>query len=280
MKIGMNLLVLGGLIGDEHGDHLLRLSQLGYDGVEIPIFNGDENHYVKLARRCADLGLRCTASTALGPENNPCDPDASIRARALNRLKWTIDNAHSLGAAVLCGPLYSPLGFFTGQCPAESELCHAADTLRVAAEHAAKAGVTLAIEPLNRFETYLINTAGQGREFVSRVGHPHVRLMYDTFHGHIEERDPVESFNSVAPDLGHIHIAENDRGIPGRGHADLAPIIRSARQSGYDGWIVIEAFGRTVPELAAATRVWRDLFPDVETLFSESVGFVKGHWRV
>ena len=278
MKIGFNLLVLGGLITRGHLEQLQRLSALGYDGVEIPILDGDGAHYGQLASLCADLGLERTASSALLGAINPCSADASTRSVAYDRLRWTIDCAQALQAPLLCGPLYAPLGHFTGAGPTETELNHAADTLRAAAEHGAAAGVKLVIEPLNRFETYLINTAEQGREFTRRVGHRYLGYMYDTFHANIEERSPVGSFDAFAREFAHVHISENDRGVPGRGHAALAPVISAARRSGYDGWLTVEAFGRAVPGLAAATRVWRDLFPDLETLFAESISFIRRHW--
>ena len=278
MKVGFNLLVLGGLITDAHAQHLQFISKLGYDGVEIPILDGTDANYRQLAALCNEFGLTCTASSALLGNANPCSSDPSLRKIAYDRLRWMIDNAHHLEAPILCGPLYAPLGFFTGHGPTEVELEYAADTLRAAAEHGAQAGVTLVLEPLNRFETYLINTVEQGSDFVRRVDHRHVRYMYDTFHAHIEERLPVAAFEAHAHEFAHIHISENDRGIPGRGHAALAETISISKRSGYDAWLVVEAFGRAVPELAAATRVWRDLFPDLDTLFSESLMFIRKQW--
>lgn len=278
MKIGFNLLVLGGFVTDAHAHELQSIAKLGYDGVEIPILDGDVAHYRRLASRCADLGLLRTAVSALMGDANPCSNDASSRQAAYDRLRWAIDCAHELEAPTICGPLYAPLGYFTGYGPTEHELRYAADTLRAAADHATQAGVTFVLEPLNRFETYLLNTVEQGATFVRRINHPRIRLMYDTFHANIEERSPVDIFTRHAGEFSHIHISENDRGIPGRGHAALAPTIAAARRSGYDQWLVIEAFGRAVPELAAATRVWRDLFPDLETLFAESLRFIRTHW--
>jgi D-psicose/D-tagatose/L-ribulose 3-epimerase len=202
-----------------------------------------------------------------------------VRRAAYDRLRWTIDGAQALGAKIVCGPLYAPLGYFSGDGPTEDELGHAADTLRAAAEHGAGAGVTLTLEPLNRFETYVLNTVVQGSAFAHRVGHPNLRYMYDTFHANIEERAPVAAFEEHVAEFGHIHISENDRGIPGRGHAAIAPVIGAARRAGYDGWLTVEAFGRAVPEFAAATRVWRDLFPDRETLYTESLNFIRKHWE-
>ena len=179
---------------------------------------------------------------------------------------------------MICGPLYAPLGHFSGAGPTETELNYAADTLRAAAEYGAAAGIKLVIEPLNRFETYLVNTTEQGRAFTRRVGHRYLGYMYDSFHANIEERSPVRVFEASASEFAHIHISENDRGIPVGGNAALAPVISAARRSGYDGW----AHGRGVwtrrAGIGSRDAVWRDLFPDLETLFAESLAFIRRHW--
>ena len=124
----------------------------------------------------------------------------------------------------------------------------------------------------------MLNTMAQASELRRRVGHPNFSYQYDTFHANIEERDPVGVYSAFAHEITHIHISENDRGIPGRGHVPFAETIGAIRRSGYDGWLTVEAFGRAVPALAAATRIWRDLFPDLDTMFSESIDTIRRHW--
>jgi D-psicose/D-tagatose/L-ribulose 3-epimerase len=119
----------------------------------------------------------------------------------------------------------------------------------------------------------------QARAYVGRVGHDAFKIMYDTFHANIEERSQVKAIETIKGSIGVVHISENDRGIPGRGHIDFAEIFAKLHEIGYDGWIAIEAFGSGLPELAAATRVWRPLFPDFETLFSESIRYVRNGWE-
>jgi D-psicose/D-tagatose/L-ribulose 3-epimerase len=275
--LGFNLLVVSGHIGEEHAPIFAKLKALGYDGVEIPIFEGDVSHYKMLGKLIAGHGLRKTIVSIVTEDANPISPDAAVRAKARALLRQRIDCAHALGAEVMTGPFHSPLGVFSGGGPTAAELERLADAMREAAGYAAPAKVHLAIEALNRFECYALNTMAQASALRKAVGHPNFSYMYDTFHANIEERDPVGVYKTYAHEITHIHLSENDRGVVGRGHVPFGEVIAAIKQSGYDGWLTVEAFGRALPALAAATRVWRDLFPDLDTLFSESIATIKRH---
>jgi D-psicose/D-tagatose/L-ribulose 3-epimerase len=278
MKTGMNLLLWTGFVTREHFPLLASLKKAGFDGVEVPIFDGDDAHYKSLRKELDSLGLRSTTVALVSPEENPISPDRSRRDKALERLKKNIEWTAILGGDIMAGPFHSPLGVFSGTGPTEDEKKHGADVLRRAAEAAQKAGVTLAIEYLNRFECYFLTTAADARAFVKRVDHPHFRMMYDTFHAHIEEKSPSAAIASVADSFVHVHISENDRGVPGTGQVRWDDVFRSLRKVNYDRWIVIEAFGRALPELAAATKVWRDLFTTPEELYTQGLRFMKQKW--
>ena len=150
--------------------------------------------------------------------------------------------------------------------------------LHKVAEAAQQAGVHLAIEYLNRFECYFLTTAADARALVKRVNHPHFRTMYDTFHANIEEKNITQAVTGLADSFIHVHISENDRGTPGTGHVHWEKTFRALRRVGYDGWMVIEAFGRALPDLAAATKVWRDLFPSAEEVYTQGIKFIKQKW--
>jgi len=279
VRIGFNTLVLGGEPWTIDDRTFETLKALGYDGVELPVFSGDEATYAALGRRLDAAGLARTFVTIIPDETcNPLSADAGVRRRAVDRLRWAIDCGHALGATVMAGPWHSPLGVFTGDGPTEAERGRLAEVHRAAAEDAGRAGIALSLEALNRFECYVLNTLEQSARHAAAVDHPSLRFMYDTFHAHIEERDPVAAYRAHAGAITHVHVSENDRGIPGRGQIDFARLFRALRAEGYDGWITVEAFGRTVPALAAATRVWRDLFPDLDTLFAESVALIRREW--
>jgi D-psicose/D-tagatose/L-ribulose 3-epimerase len=278
MKIGMNMLLWTTHVRQEDHPHLAKIKKAGFDGVEIPLFEGDADHFKKLSKVLADNGLACTTVTVSTEEANPISPEAAVRAAALDDLKRKIEFSAILGSDVLCGPFYQPLGVFSGGGATAEEKQWATEVHRSAAEAAGQAGLSLGVEFLNRFESYFLNTARDAVEHVKRVNHPAFGILYDTFHANIEEKDPVAAFRESAAYVKHIHISENDRGTPGRGHVPWEPTFRAIRSSGYDGWLTIEAFGRALPALAAATRVWRDFFPAREEVYEQGIEFIREMW--
>ncbi len=279
MRTGMNLLLWTTHVGEEHFPLFAKLKATGFDGVELPLFGGDAAHYKKVRKELDNHGLGCTAVTVATPEANPISPDSALRKAGLDRLKWVLEMSAILGVENLCGPYHSPLGVFSGTGPTEDEKSRAADVLRQAAEFAGQHKVMMAIEYLNRFECYFLTTAADARALVQRVNHPHFRMMYDTFHANIEEKAIGPTIESIAGSFIHVHISENDRGTPGTGHVHWDETFRALRKTGYDGWMVIEAFGRALPDLAAATKVWRDLFPAAEEVYTRGLRLIKEKWE-
>lgn len=278
MKIGMNLLLWTTRITEQHNMLLERLKAIGYDGIEIPIFEGSSREYRDLGTILNEFGLDATAVTVLDAANSPISPDKAVRHAAEERLKWVIDRCADSGAEILCGPLHSPIGVFSGKAPSESERCWGIETFQVVAAHAAAAKVVLALEYLNRFENYFLTTAAETLTWVERVNHPACGIMWDTFHAHIEEKQVATVIESISRRLIHVHISENDRGIPGTGQVNWKETFKALRSIGYDRWLVIEAFGRALPELAAATRVWRDLFEHADDLSVRGLQFIRDQW--
>jgi D-psicose/D-tagatose/L-ribulose 3-epimerase len=278
MKTGMNLLLWATHITHEHFGILAKLKQAGFEGVEVPLFEGDQAHYQRIRKELDSLGLQATTVALVTPQANPISPDAALRKAAVDRFKWALEMTAILKGDIMAGPFHSPLGVFSGTGPTEDEKKRAADVLRQAAEEAKKVNVRLAIEYLNRFECYFLTTAADARALVQRVNHPNFRMMYDTFHANIEEKDIAKTIAGIADVLIHVHVSENDRGTPGTGHVHWEETYRALRKIGYDGWVVIEAFGRALPDLAAATRVWRDLFPHAEEVYTQGLRHLKDQW--
>ena len=279
MRLGINLLCLAGHIEQGHLAQIARLAEIGYDHVEVPVMRGTVDHYAWLGAQIKALGLSCGQTSIVAEADaNPLSDTAAIRQRGRDHLSWMQDCAEALGAETLGGPFHAPIGQFTGQGPSAPEIERGAEAHRAMAGRAARGGYTLALEPLNRFETYFLNTMAQARAYADRVDHPAFGIMYDTFHANIEEQDQVAALRHLGDKLHVLHVSENDRGVPGCGQIDFATILGAVKASGFDGPVVVEAFGAGVPELAAATRVWRPLFPDFETLFTGSHDFIRRTW--
>lgn len=279
MRTSMNLLLWTTHVTPEHFPLLKKIRDTGFDGVEIPVFEGDETHYRGIGKELKSLGLGCTAVTVCSPDNNPISPDASVRKKGLEHIKWALTNVAAMGGEMLCGPYHSALGHFSGTGPTADEKKWAVEVLRQAAEHAQQLGLKMAIEYLNRFECYFLTTAADTKAFVKAVNHPSFKMMYDTFHANIEEKDITKAINGCLDCTIHVHISENDRGTPGTGHVHWKETFSALKRGGYDGWLTIEAFGRALPALAAATKVWRDLFPHPEEVYTQGLRFMKVMWE-
>lgn len=274
MKIGMNLLLWTAKVGEAQYPLLGSLKKMGFDGVEIPVFEGTTQEYKALGAELRNQGLGATAVTVMSAETNPISPDPKIRQAAKDRLRWVLDRSAEFNVEVLCGPLHSALGVFSGVAPTEDEWKRGVEFFRDISGYAASAKVQLAVEYLNRFESYFLTTAADTLKFVEAVDRPACGMMWDTFHAHIEEKStaPVEA---IRQKLVHVHISENDRGTPGTGQVRWKDNFAALRKINYDRWLVIEAFGRALPDLAAATRVWRDLFDDPMVLCSSGLKFIQ-----
>ena len=277
MKFGMNLLLWTGELNEDLIPVMESLKQMGFDGVELPLFNTDLD-YAAWGRRLDELGLDRTAVTVRGEEDNPISSDASVRAKGIENTKRALDCCKAAGATTLVGPYHSALGLFSGQGPTEDEWKWGVDSMRPVAEYAGQLGVTLGLEALNRFECYLLNTHADAARFASEVDHANCQVMYDTFHSHIEQKDVAQAIRDCADMLCHVHISENDRSTPGTGNVRWDANFDTLREVGYDGWLTIEAFGLALPELAAATKIWRRMYESEEQLAREGLAFMKAEY--
>jgi D-psicose/D-tagatose/L-ribulose 3-epimerase len=282
MKIGMNLLLWTGHVTEEHVSILKAIKATGFDGVEVPMFDpSDVAHYRWLGGVLDDIGLERTAVALIPDEaHSPISSDAVSRQGGVDHLTRVIDCCEAIGSQALVGPWYQPLGVFSGDGPTEAELARCADVHRRIAPLTRAANLVCALEPLNRFECYLLNTCEQSSAYLDRLEEPNFGILYDTFHANIEEKDPLAALDAAwaKGHVNHVHISENDRGTPGKGHAKIRETIRSLKAKGYGGWLTIEAFGKALPELAAATRVWRDFFPNEEEVYTEGYRYIRECW--
>ncbi len=275
MKFGMNLLLWTGSMDDSMLPVLEMLKAAGFDGVELPVFTMTPDQGEYWGRRLDELGLRRTACTVRGEDENPISADPAIRAKGIAANKLAVDCCEALGAEALVGPYHGPIGYFTGTGPTADEWDRGVESMQALAEHAAGTNVLLAVEFLNRFEIYLLNTAADTTRFAEAVGYPNCGVLYDTFHANIEEKSVSGAIHDCAGRINHVHIAENDRSTPGQGGVNWTETFDALRDIGYDGWLTIEAFGESLPELVAATKIWRRMYDTEESLAKDGLAFMQ-----
>ncbi|GEP34972.1 isomerase [Nocardioides szechwanensis] len=275
MKFGIGMYLWTTDVTPEHYPTFTKLSDLGYDGAEIPVGSGLSADNGGIRRALDDAGLGCTTILNLSAEQNPVSPDTAVRQRGLDEIRFGIDAAHELGSAVLSGPFQTAYAVFSGAGPTEEELVWSAEVLRAAAEHAAGAGVVLAVEFLNRHEGYLLNTMEQSAALTARVDHPAFGVLYDTHHAHAEEDDVVAAITTHGPAIRHVQASENNRGGLGAGQVSWAETARALHEIGYDGWVAAEAFAADVPGLSTKAHVWRDTFGSKDKFAANAIGFMR-----
>ena len=275
MKFGIGMYIWTTDVAPAHYPIFATLASLGYDGAEIPVGSALSADNGEIRTALDDAGLGCTTILNLAAEANPVSPDAAVRQRGLDEIRWGIDAAHQLGSPVLSGPFQTAYAVFSGAGPTEQELGWSADVLRTAAEHASQAGIDLAVEFLNRHEGYLINTLEQSAALTARVDHPAFGVLYDTHHAHAEEDDVVAAITSHGPAIKHVQASENNRGGLGAGQVQWTRTADALRQIGYDGWIAAEAFAADVPGLSTKAHVWRDTFGSKDRFAAAAIGFMR-----
>lgn len=275
VKIGMNMLLWGTQIGPQHIPVFKRLAAAGYDGVEIPVAEQTHAQLKEMAAACDDLGLERTASAFVGEDVNPISPDPKVRAAAVDNLKKAIDDAAIIDASIVIGGLYQAHKYFTGHGPTQEEWNWSADYLRSCGEYAQQAGISLGLEFLNRFEVFLINTSADCKRMVEQVGLDNVGVHYDTHHANIEDPNAREAILNVQDVMNHVHLSESHRGTLGTGQVDWDNTFAALRQINYSGWVVIESFGDSDPNLAAAANIWRNAFESPEEVYEKGIQFIR-----
>jgi len=275
MKFGVNTLLWTASFDRAHLPLLDRVRAMGFDGIEISRFDFDGFPAAEIRRAVAGAGLEATFCSALTGSLSLVSEEAGVRKQAADFLRRGIEAAAELGAQVFMGPFCAPVGYLPGRRRTEEEWNRAVEGLQGLGEALDAAGVTLMIEPLNRFETYFLNTAADGARLCDQVGHRRIRVALDTFHANIEEKSIGGAVRALGERLGHVHACENDRGIPGSGHVEWREVFNALRETGYEGWVVIESFGAHIPEIAAAACIWRDLAPSPDELAAQGVRFLR-----
>jgi len=275
VKFGVNTFIWTADFNASHLPLLPPIKAAGFDGVEISLFNPAAYAASAIRTGLEQNALECTVCSVLSPDVSMISEDAATRRRSRTHMRDCVKRVAEVGAKILAGPLYSPVGYLPGRRRTEDEWSWAVEAYRDLGPVLAEYGVTVAIEPLNRFETYFLNTAADAVRLCDEIGHPNVGILFDTFHANIEEKDVARAYRTVARHLKHVHTCENDRGTPGTGHVDWPGVFAALREMEYDGWLTIESFGFALGELSAAASIWRDIETSPERIAYDGVKFLR-----
>jgi D-psicose/D-tagatose/L-ribulose 3-epimerase len=276
MKFAVTSYIWAAEFTREHFDVLPRLKAAGFDGLELPIFRPAGFPAAEIRRALEANGLEAIASCAFVDDFSLISDDADVRRRTLAHVDGIIKAAAELGAKMIAGPLYAPVGYLPGRRRTPDEWARAIDGYQTLAPALHAHDITLAIEPLNRFETYFLNTAADAAGLCDAVADSHVGVLFDTFHANIEEKNIAAGYRTVRRHLKHVHTSENDRGTPGHGHVNWPEVFQTLRELKYDDWCTIESFGFAIGDLSAAASIWRDLETSPESIALEGIKFLKG----
>jgi D-psicose/D-tagatose/L-ribulose 3-epimerase len=273
MKYSMNLLLWGTEIDDNLFPTLELIKEIGFDGVEVPIFNTNPEHWFNFRAKLDKLGLACETDTICGPDQNLISRDPAVRRHTIEHLKSVLDCSLVLGATKLMGPFHSALGVFTGQPATADEWQWGVEGIREVADYAESLDITLGLEYLNRFELYLTSCTDELMRFVNEINHPNCKIMFDTFHANIEEKSIGDAIRKAANQISFIQLSENDRSTPGKGNVDWEGVFKAIKDIKYDGWLSIEAFSPKLP----VANIWRKMFDSEEQLMRDGLGFIKAN---
>ena len=254
-----------------------KIKSMGYDAVEIPVEYPDMIDGLKIKQALQEHGLEAVVCGAFGPSRDLTNEDPHVQKHCLDYISKCFNLCHTWNAGFLAGPMYSSVGKARMAPPDQrkTEWERAVTNLRKVCDLAQDNGLMIALEPLNRFESDLINTAEDVLRLIADINHPAARVMLDGFHMMVEERDFEKAITSVGEKLIHVQVSENYRGIPGTGQTPWPALKRGLEKVGYRGTVSIESFTPEIKELAGAVCIWRNLADSQDGFASEGLAFLK-----
>ena len=276
--IGVNTWVWDSPLTDRALPALLgRIAEMGFDAVELPLENPSDLSVPAVAAALANTDLAPGVVGAMAPGRDLVEADAASVRATQDYLRACIDLAEGIGATTVCGPFYAATGRVWRLSPEQREAAYAQwrEHLAPVAETARSAGVQLGIEPLNRYETSLINTVDQALEGLGDLLGHGVGLALDTYHLNIEERSSTAAIHRAGQHLVHVQVCGNDRGAPGGDQTDWPALLAALDQVGYAGPLNIESFTAQNASIATAASIWRPLAPTQDDLAREGLAFLR-----
>jgi D-psicose/D-tagatose/L-ribulose 3-epimerase len=277
MKVGINLLLWTGAPNiAQHGSLLEKIKDWGFDAFEIAVGGLSAAEVDKFAAKAVSTGLiPCALDVYIASEMDLISPDAAMRRKAIEFIKSCIVKTRDLGGKVFSGPMFQGLCNTTQTGPTIDEMNYAIEGLRECALFAQDQGIRLAAEAINRFEMYLLNSVEQAYAFCKEVGVDSLGLLTDTHHSNIEEYDTAVSWSRVIDRIYSVHISENNRGVPGLGHAIPPAVFETLKKGGYKGNLIIEAFNANVPETLPLLRLWRPFVENTDDIAVQGLAYIR-----
>ncbi len=278
MKFGVSLWLWTSPITNEViEEYIPKIAGMGFDTVEVPVEDPEGLDYEAAKAVIDDHGLSVTTCAAMGPGRDLVHPDKDVRQTGMDYIKNSIIAASTLGADAFAGPLYAEVGRLWSMTDDERKSTEdrLVTQLNELTKVADSEGVTLCVEPLNRFETSFLNLTSQVIDIVDRVDHPSCKILYDLFHAGIEEKNLGDAMRLAGDRIYHVQLAENDRGTPGTGQFDWEGFAKAIKDINYDRHVVIETFSPGNVLLAKAASIWRPLAESPDQLAEDGLKFLK-----
>ncbi len=279
MKIGVSAFAWTTEFGEEDSGILANLREHGLEGFEIPMFDPAALDAAGIRRAFKASRIECTVCAILPQGINPISPDAGARKKAHSHLVQCVETCAELGAHLLGGPVYAPIGFLPGRRRTQDEWKWAIEEFQALGDALDAHGVDIAIEPVNRSETFFLNTASEAASFCDAVAHPRVGAMIDTFHANIEEKSIPAAVKTLGNRLKHLHISENDRSLLGSGHVEFPAILSALRQIDYDGYLMIEGFAYSTDPRNKLGALWADVNVSPEDIAFQGAAYLQNLMR-
>jgi D-psicose/D-tagatose/L-ribulose 3-epimerase len=275
MKIGVSAFAWTADFRESHLQILPQLREHGLSGFEVPMFEPEKLPAARIRRAMDDNGLTCSVCAILPAGVNPISADSDVRKKSSAHLMRCLDVAAEMGATLVGGPVYAPIGYFSGRRRSTEEWNWAIDAFHQLTSALDAYKLDLSIEPVNRSETYFLTTAQDARALCDVVDHPRIGVTIDTFHANIEEKVISDAIGVAGNRLKHVHASENDRGLLGSGHVDFEAVIDALHKVGYSGCLMIEGFGYSSKEAAAPGAIWADVEVSPEDIAFEGARYLQ-----
>lgn len=274
MKLGVSAFAWTAKFGRSHLRLIPLVKEMGFSGFEIAMFDPADLAVDDLRRTFAASDLECTVCAILPPRINPISLDPTVRKNSVQHLVGCIETTSAVGAKLLGGPVYAPIGYLPEHRPTNDEWAWAVEAFQSVGDILDSYDVTLSIEPVNRSETFFLRSAKEAKALCEAIGHPRIGVTIDSFHANIEERNIADAVTLLGPQLKHFHASENDRGPLGEGHVDFRGIVTALKKIRYNGYLMIEGFGYSPQELNGPGTLWADISVSPEEIASTGARFL------